>query len=335
MPLRQRFRSLVRGARGLGLGVEPVEPRQYVLADLTIALERGAAKDAVDATRSTGLGPPPPSLDTVTYVAYQQAYPSGPTTLDFYNDSHLPWIDRWIRIRDWVDYWRHRPTPAAEGFAQPALPFADPPPLQTLGYRFAQGIQFPTWPVHSTDHRGCTVNYLDIDGGSHGMRFQRFMASRGPTDKYHRGHDCIANPGDLVVAPERGTIVGIAFFFAGTDVMNLLTDTGLLLRLGEIAPGSADEFGVGEGTVVGQGDPVARIGEFDVAYRLPFHMLHFETWTGNRDETLNPTAYLLRARDRCFLPPPELDLAQVDQGTEQIEEIGRLVTFDAPPGFPH
>ncbi len=332
-------------------GVRPPPPDRQ--SDVSVgdvdAVERSAARIALEAD-------PTGSLHDVTDVAYQSAYTHGPEIPDFYDDAHLPWVYAWVRIRDWVDYWRNAPSPMLTSSTQQAFSGGGeafvPPigPLRTLGVPFAVGTPNPTWPVQSTDPRGCTVNYLDNNGISHGMIFQRFGAPRGRRS-YHNGHDCIANPGDLVVAPEGGTVVKISYFWAGTYALYISTPSGLTLGLGEIEVGSPSEFGIGVGSVVNQGDPVARIGLFDVEHRLPFSMLHFITYMGpppltgerfdddatppyNDGRLLNPTVYLQRAA--CSLPPSGGGVVTSStRTTHALQNLGRAVMSDLAPGFPH
>jgi hypothetical protein len=299
--------------------------------------EKAAAQQALAAHPSW-------TIDKVTHAGYAIAYPNAGQYPDFY-DSDGTNAMRWARIRDWVDYFRNKPL---GGLAAAPKAYSEPSPLRSLGVPFAAGATTPIWPVRSTDPRGCDVNYLDVDGTMHGMLFQRFGATRGAKNwaseqsRYHIGHDCIANPGDLVVAPEAGEVVAIRPFYAGTEAMYLQTTTNLTLVLGEIAPNSGAEFGVGVGTVVQAGQWVARIGTFDLALQLPFHMLHFETWAGQRDRSANwldgdpmphdlrnPTDYLLRATctmEQSFaIPMPQ----------QELVKLGVAVMSKTSPRFHH
>jgi hypothetical protein len=278
------------------------------------------------------------SLDGLTNQAYWLVHPQGPRHPSFYEAEQLPFVESWVRIRDWVDYFLYRPA----GVHSPSMP------LQTLGVPFAQGDPNPAWPVISTDPRGCQVNYLDAAGGSHGMLFQRFGAPRGSKDpassptRNHIGHDCIANEGDVVVAPESGGIEAIRSFYSGTDAVYLVTDSKITLVLGEIESGSPEQFGVAAGQRVTKGQPVARVGSFNVGAQLPFHMLHFETWDGRRSSSgnwydgspqptdlLNPTAYLLRSRCRREGGGPTAVTAA------GLHQLGRAVMAVPSPAFPH
>lgn len=302
--------------------------------------EKEAAEQALAAN-------PNLTIDSVTHIAYALAYPGAGTYPDFYSDDPTSAL-RWTQIRNWVDFFKNKPF---GGLAALPKKYSEPSPLQSLGVPFAPGIADPLWPVRSTDPRGCDVNYLDINGKMHGLIFQRFGAPRGASDwkrdksRYHIGHDCIANPGDLVVAPEGGTVAAIREFYAGTHAMYLQTGSGLTLVLGEIAPGSGSEFGVAVGSVVQAGQFVARVGTFNLAKQLPFHMLHFETWNGHRERSgnwfdgdsmpsdlRNPTDYLLRAA--CSLEPM-LAGATPSMPETELKDLGRAVMAVPLPAFPH
>lgn len=287
------------------------------------------------------------SLDSMATVAYRDAYPQCPDYPDFYG-TDLFCVYAWVRVRDFVDFYRNRPS--AQQFASGPKPYSGPSPLRTLDAKFAEGDPDPVWPVISSDPRGCQVNYLDVNGASHGLRFQRFGAPRGSSDwgntasRYHVGHDCIANPGDIVVAPEAGEVINIRNFYAGTKGMFMETDTGLTIVLGEIEAGSNEDFGVTVGTRVSKGQHVARIGAFKNSAQLPYHMLHFETYKGrktrnsrwydgeNRPKKLrNPTDYLLRASCNRSRPTS----LSAPRPTSDIQKLGVEVMAVPSPRFPH
>ncbi len=301
--------------------------------------EKEAAEQALAAN-------PNLTIDSVTHIAYALAYPGAGTYPDFYSEDPTSAL-RWTQIRNWIDYFRNKPL---GGLSAVPKKYSEPSPLRSLGVPFAPGTPQPLWPVRSTDPRGCDVNYLDVNGKMHGMIFQRFGAPRGTTDWkrkkswYHVGHDCIANPGDLVLAPEGGTVVAIGPFYAGTNAMYFKTWTGLTLVLGEIAPGSENEFNAVPGTVVQAGQFVARIGVFDLDKQLPFHMLHFEMWSGHRERSgswfdgdsmpsdlRNPTDYLLRAA--CSLEP--MLAAAPPMPEAELAALGQAVMAVPSPAFPH
>lgn len=285
--------------------------------------EAEAAKYAV----SKGLAS---SLNTLANAAYALAYPEapqGPGQPDFYDATQTKWINAWVRIRDYVDVALSAQPP------QPIQQGALPPPLESLHVPFAVGAKQPAWPVVPSDPRGCAPNYLDVLGGSHGERFQRFLAPRG-LKRYHLGHDCLANFRDIVVAPEDAVVGKINQFVETTDAVWLHTLTGLTLILGETLPGSPAEFGVQVGSRVTKGQPVARVGTFAFAQAMKMHMVHFETHEGHKlgyttwhdgasppPALRNPTQYLLRALSTCKL---KLGL-QAPMGAAELANLGRVV----------
>lgn len=157
----------------------------------------------------------------------------------------------------------------------------------------AQGSPTPLWPlVHD---RLPTESVRDA---------RQFGARRGDK-KYHAGIDLAADRGTLVVAPETATVIG-SQGFNGPNAHALLleTDSGMVILLGEVEPGSWDEFGLRRGSRVGVGYPVARVGINPEGGT----MLHLETYRpGTRQnhkwfvdkppppELLDPTDYIARA----------------------------------------
>lgn len=273
------------------------------------------------------------TLNRLADAAYKLAHPecpSGPKQPDFYDASQLDCINAWVRVRDWVEFFIS-PHPDSLGWVAAQQP-GKAGPLRSLNVPFAVGDPNPVWPVRSTDKRGCLVSFIDNNGSTYGTEFQRFLAPRGLT-RYHIGHDCIANHGDIVVAPEAGTVFKINTFVETTDAVWIRTPTGLTLVLGETEPGSPAEFGVSVGTDVQKGQPVARVGTFAFAQAVDMHMIHFEAYAGSHSSyqqwfdgqqappgLLNPTAYLQRAA--CTLP--QLAFTQsMSQGKAKV--LGRLV----------
>lgn len=174
------------------------------------------------------------------------------------------------------------------------------------GVPFASGGR-PIWPIHpSSDHRSHhTVSYKDVSGRWHGRSARSFAASRDNGRRHHAGIDLFANPGDIVVAPDNGVVVGRQSFYAGTGAMLVEIDGGPVVLLGEVKMGGAAEFGVDVGSRVEKGQPLTRVGLMDGGS----HMLHFETYlpgtrrnfpwyraAGRPDALLDPSAYLLTAR---------------------------------------
>jgi len=180
--------------------------------------------------------------------------------------------------------------------------YVGPPPQQFRGVPFAVGDGCPQWPLIS--RRKPTVSYRTSGGAAVGNWARRFGAHRG--GRFHAGIDLYANAGDPVVAMEDGRVVAMTTFFHGTWALFLCTNSGITLNYGEIGRNSWRDFGIQKGSIVKKGQPIARVGLASGGS----HMLHFETYRGcvtrNRpwykskgapSTLLNPTKYLLRARD--------------------------------------
>ena len=179
------------------------------------------------------------------------------------------------------------------------------PPPRNVGVPFAGGGA-PLFPILSSKNsRFGQVAYKDTNGEWHGNMARAFKASRG--GRWHAGIDLYSNPGDIVIAPEDGTIIGRQTFYAGTGAMLMQTVSGIVLLFGETKMGGADEFGVRTGSKVKAGQKLSRIGLSNTGS----HMLHFETYTAGTKKNsswqkgkspppnlLDPTDYLLRARAR-------------------------------------
>jgi murein DD-endopeptidase MepM/ murein hydrolase activator NlpD len=156
----------------------------------------------------------------------------------------------------------------------------------------------PIWPiVHGPDPKVAT------SGG-------KSLGASRPNNRQHAGVDIIVPAGTAVVATEAGTIVATNAW-AGPDAKSLLleTDGGFVVNYGAVAPGSWHEFGLGVGSRVVAGQPIARIGR----YPHGSAMLHFELYAlGTRknerwragkappDNLLDPTGYLERASNRVI-----------------------------------
>ena len=167
---------------------------------------------------------------------------------------------------------------------------------------FGSGASTPVWPIVTTHTQRFTVSYRAAGGQIIGNGARRFMAKRGDA-KYHVGIDVYARDGDVVVACEAGQIVNIYHFFHGAYAIVVQCDTGLVINYAEVAHNSWKEFGLGEGSLIKKGQPIARIGTMTGGSS----MLHFETYMkpteknkryfgGDPGPMLNPTYYLLRAR---------------------------------------
>lgn len=191
-------------------------------------------------------------------------------------------------------------------FGAPSIPrcgFAGPAPEQFKGVPFAEGGACPLWPLSSRKSK--IVSYRTVNGGAIGNWARRFGADRD--SRYHAGIDLYANIGDPVLAMESGTVVAMKTFFHGAWALYLCTDSGITLNYGEIERNSWRDFGISPGSRVVAGAPLARIALMSGGS----YMLHFETYAGcvTRNypwykskgapaSLLNPTKYLLRARDR-------------------------------------
>lgn len=173
------------------------------------------------------------------------------------------------------------------------------------GVPFAGGGR-PIWPIHpqSDNPSKWVISYKDVTGKWHGRASRSFMANRD--ERYHVGVDLFADANDIVVAPEAGEVVGRQGFYHGTGAMLLELDSGIVVLLGEVKMGGAEEFGTDKiGTRVQQGQPLTRVGLMSGGS----HMLHLETysagtrqnvpWYKNRPRPasiLDPTQWLLTAR---------------------------------------
>jgi murein DD-endopeptidase MepM/ murein hydrolase activator NlpD len=182
-------------------------------------------------------------------------------------------------------------------------------PAKNKGVPFAPGPRGPTWPIHksSTHKRQHEVPYQDINGNRHGNQARAFRASRGGGDRYHAGIDIYADAGDVIVAPEPGTITGEQNFLntiAGPDAILFQGDSGTVLLFGEITARSYKDFGLDLGSRVAQGQPIAKVGLTSKGS----HMLHIEAyragtktnkrWIASKtppSELYDITPYLLRA----------------------------------------
>lgn len=199
--------------------------------------------------------------------------------------------------------WTSRTAKAKQKQKVKPLPF--PFPTKAFDVPFAIGSSTPAWPIASSSKhpQRLKVSYIDVDKDVHGRFARRFGASRD--GRRHVGMDLFGNIGDIVVATENGTVVGLQHYHLGTWALLEETDTGLVVLYGEIKKNSWDEFGVDIGSKIKRGQPIAHIsliGEDS-------HMLHFETYTSGVTKNIkwpsgsaapteirNPTLYLLKAK---------------------------------------
>lgn len=161
------------------------------------------------------------------------------------------------------------------------------------------------WPVITGDSRYGQVGYVDVNGDGHGNLSRRFGASRD--DHRHAGVDLYANNGDLVVAMSDGIVVDTQSFHLGSWAI-LVQHKGAVILYGEVEKNSWEEFGVGIGSHVKRGQPIARVACMQGSGKnCTSHMLHLETYregtTQNQRWTkqipppalLDPTYMLLSA----------------------------------------
>lgn len=157
----------------------------------------------------------------------------------------------------------------------------------------------PVWPLQNNFDRLVPEKKVYWHGRAFGV-------DRGTgSGKYHAGIDLAAKWGDPVLATEDGTIVATQGW-DGPNAKALLleTDSGVVALYGAIAPNSWKKFGLGVGSRVQRGQPIAFVGE----YPHGSQMLHFELYTqGTRKNEryfigrepppnlLDPTNYLKRA----------------------------------------
>lgn len=175
------------------------------------------------------------------------------------------------------------------------------------GAPFAQAPNSVVWPIpNSNNPRRFEVAYRDVNGKNHGNGARAFRASRG--ERHHGGIDLYADAGDIVVAPESGTLVAQQNFLntiPGKDAILIQGDSGNVILLGEIVAKSFEDFGLSMGSRVKAGQPVAKVGLTSNGS----HMLHFETYTQGATKNArwykgqeapstlrDPSDYLLKAR---------------------------------------
>ena len=179
----------------------------------------------------------------------------------------------------------------------------------TSAVPMATGASSPVWPLPKVTRKRWT-----------------FGASRAKGKRRHAGVDLYARRGSIVLAPEAGTVVATQRF-NGPKAHALLIqlDSGPVVLLGEIEPGSWTSRGVSIGSRVRAGQPIATVGI------NPFgsQMLHFEMYTAGTlknqrwytgkqppAELLNPTQYLKSAS--------ALDADQSDDAGDDSDDAGEV-----------
>jgi hypothetical protein len=144
-----------------------------------------------------------------------------------------------------------------------------------------------------------------------------FGARRASGERHHVGIDLFASRGDVVVAPEGGTVVATQTFNGpNAHAILLQTDSGPVILFGEVEPGSWGEFGLGKGSRVDAGQPVARVG----INPRGSQMLHLEMYTAGT--TSNRRWYTGRPPPSDLLDPSDYLIlaAKGDVTTEPAEE---------------
>lgn len=190
----------------------------------------------------------------------------------------------------------------------------------------AAGAMSPVWPLPAV-----------------GRRSYNFGASRAGGQRHHAGVDLYAPRGSVILAPEDGTVIATQPFNGPNAVALLLeTDTGAVILLGEIEPGSWRIYGVDVGVRVEAGDRVANVGINPGGST----MLHFEMYApGTRrnhrwfqgsappPSLLNPTSYLQSA---AALDADQSDLDIDEDGDDDDhDQVDPGTTIpDTIPGTP-
>jgi hypothetical protein len=184
------------------------------------------------------------------------------------------------------------------GFCIPPSELEPRPATQVTGrpnpgfdVAFADGAPRPGWPLDTSSDQRLKVSYQDVRGKWHGKWQREFGSQRKSKDKktgatygrVHVGMDLNANVGDIVYAPEDGEVIAALPFYKGLGAVYLLTDSGLIVNLGELEMGSWTKYGIRTGSNnvrVQQGDPLGRVGRsIEPDGKAGTHMLHVETYT--------------------------------------------------------
>jgi hypothetical protein len=181
-------------------------------------------------------------------------------------------------------------------------------PMQRGGVPFAE----PTgrfWPVQTLLPSKYEVAYRGEDRVYRGRAGRAFWARRGVSSKNglrrrHIGIDLWADEGDVVIAPEDGTITRARAYYRGTDALLLQTDGGIVLGLCEVRARSWEAFGLEAGSRVAGGEPVAVVGKMRVS-----SMLHVVTYAQGTTKHLH--AYDGAAVNPALLDPSKYLLALV------------------------
>lgn len=172
------------------------------------------------------------------------------------------------------------------------------------GVPFANPGSNPLWPVITKNANKNWVSYKKTNGKYAGNAARSFGWSRD-NGRYHAGVDLYGDPGDIVIASESGTVVGIQGFLGPTKAILIEGDeTGQVILYGEVTDKSWEKFGIGKGSHVNRGQQIATIGLNDAGRG----MLHWEIYSNGTKQNiqwkkgtnpdsriLNPTKFLLKA----------------------------------------
>lgn len=183
----------------------------------------------------------------------------------------------------------------------------------TSAVPMATGSPSPVWPLPDVTRKRWT-----------------FGASRAKGKRRHAGVDLYAPRGSVVLSPEDGRVVAWQKF-KGPRAHALLIqlDSGPVVLLGEVEPGSWAEFGLGIGSRVIAGQVVATVGINPGGSQ----MLHYEMYaSGTRQnhqwyagqrppaQLRNPTHYLQSAN--------ALDADQSDDPGDDSDDAGDVAVDD-------
>lgn len=132
------------------------------------------------------------------------------------------------------------------------------------------------WPLRTRHRRRLVTSYWTKPGlrGAWGRHFAAKRHTEEGEVRRHAGVDLFGDPGDVVVAPEAGRIVGILPFHHGTWAIYLRIPGGRVVNLGEVDKYSWRDFDIHPVAQVEKGQPLARVGRMSGGSS----MLHFEIY---------------------------------------------------------
>lgn len=156
-------------------------------------------------------------------------------------------------------------------------------------------------------------------------------------ERRHAGVDLFGRKGDVVLAPEDGTILRFLPFHAGTWAVYLRSMLGdRIVNLGEVARNSWREFGVVPGQTVLEGQPLARVGmQTDGSTMLHLETYEFEEAT--RDDDIIATIrsgemrWLNAAAAPASLRDPSAYLVLASVRTHRREQLAGIRGSTASP----